>query len=71
MRNLTKQTCLYLHLTQCINGLNVYQFKALDTFVVDVVRMEEQLDNTVTNSSWSSSPKAEPPSKVTQAWPWT
>nr|XP_009941144.1 PREDICTED: plastin-2 [Opisthocomus hoazin] len=27
------------------------QFKALDTFVVDVVRMEEQLDNTVTNST--------------------
>ena len=38
---------------------NVYQFKALDTFVVDAIQMQEQLDNTVTNSSWSSSQKAE------------
>lgn len=40
---------------------NVYQFKALDTFVVDTTWMQEQLDNTVTNSSCSSSQKAEPP----------
>lgn len=57
MSNLTKQTVFVLAFSPMYN---VYQFKALDTFVVGAIWMQVQLDNMVTNSSWSSSQKAEP-----------
>lgn len=68
MNNLTKQTVFAFTLNPMYN---VYQFKALDTVVANAIRMQEQLDNTVTGSSWSSSQSLDHTSKVTEAWPWT
>lgn len=68
MNNLTKQTVFAFALNPMYN---VYQFKALDTVLANAIRMPEQIDNTVTGSSWSSSQSLDHTSKVTEAWPWT
>lgn len=57
MNDLTKWTVYVFALNPMSN---VYEFKALDTFVVHAIQMHEQVDDTVTGSSWRSSQKAEP-----------